>query len=334
MPRPHRIEPLLGRIRQKPCLPRGGCEIKGLELSNSIMGIIADSAELLLECRQRGIPFGKMAMIGRQNVFISRPELKILLKRAGLAKDERLASSIEQSGDFAERFFEALGAETVDSIDASDFEGASLVHDLNRPIPEPWKERYDFVFDSGTLEHVFDFPRAILNCMQLVRVGGHLVLQLPANNFLGHGLYQFSPDLFFRTLTKANGFELTRMVASEFGFRVRRFEVVDPLVARSRGQVTNRFPIVLHLEAKKVASCPEVLSGVQQSDYSIRWEDHSAGGPANQKLADIHAGLNPALRRWAINTFPRLVRVLERVFGVYFSTGNSLRSRSNYRPRS
>lgn len=273
-------------------------------------------------------------MIGRQNVFISRPELQILLRRAGMASDSRLAGSVNESGDFAERFFEALGAESVDSIDASNFEGASLVHDLNRPIPTPWKERYDFVFDSGTLEHVFDFPRAMLNCMEMVRVGGHLVLQLPANNFMGHGLYQFSPDLFFRTLTKGNGFELTRMVASEFGVRVRRFEVVDPLLARSRGQVTNRFPIVLHLEAKKVASCPEVLTGVQQSDYSIRWDDHSSGGPANQKLADIHAGLNPKLRRWAINSFPRLVRVLERVYGVYFSTGNSLRSRSNYLRRS
>lgn len=295
------------------------------------MGIIADSAELLLDCRRRGIPFGRMAMIGRQNMFVSRPELALILKKLGLSADRRVAESVAESGDFAERFFEALGASSVDSVDASDFEGATLVHDLNQPIPSAWRETYDFVFDSGTLEHVFDFPRAMLNCMQMVKVGGYLVLQLPSNNFLGHGLYQFSPDLFFRTLCRTHGFELERMVASEFGVRVRRFEVVDPLKARSRGQVTNRYPIVLHMEARKIASAPEVLSGVQQSDYSIRWDDHDRGSQSDRKLVDIHAGLNPKLRRWAVNTFPRTVRVLERIYGVYFSRGNSLRSVSNYR---
>ena len=54
------------------------------------------------------------------------------------------------------------------------------------------------VIDGGLLEHVFDFPTAIRNCMRMVRQGGHLILNLPVNNFPGHGFYRFSPELVFR----------------------------------------------------------------------------------------------------------------------------------------
>ena len=54
------------------------------------------------------------------------------------------------------------------------------------------------VVDGGTLEHVFDYPTALRNAMRMVRVGGHLILNAPVNNFPGHGFYQISPELFFR----------------------------------------------------------------------------------------------------------------------------------------
>jgi 2-polyprenyl-3-methyl-5-hydroxy-6-metoxy-1,4-benzoquinol methylase len=53
------------------------------------------------------------------------------------------------------------------------------------------------VFDGGTLEHIFDYPTAIKNCMKMVKPGGHLLLTTPANNWFGHGFYQFSPELFY-----------------------------------------------------------------------------------------------------------------------------------------
>ena len=83
-------------------------------------------------------------------------------------------------------------------MDASSFEGATVVHDLNLPITEALKGRFDVVCDAGTIEHVMNFPTAIRNCMEMVRVGGHLILGTPANNFFGHGFYQFSPELWFR----------------------------------------------------------------------------------------------------------------------------------------
>jgi hypothetical protein len=71
--------------------------------------------------------------------------------------------------------------------------------------------------DGGTTEHVFNFPTALTNAMQMVETGGHLVIITGGNNFCGHGFYQFSPELFYRALSAENGFEMKRLIAAEVG---------------------------------------------------------------------------------------------------------------------
>ena len=73
----------------------------------------------------------------------------------------RLASSA-----YAEEFLGMLGASETDSLDVSDFEGATVLHDLDLEIPERWHETFDCIIDGGLLEHVFSFPTAIQSCMQ------------------------------------------------------------------------------------------------------------------------------------------------------------------------
>lgn len=68
---------------------------------------------------------------------------------------------------------------------------------MNREIPGDFIEKYSMVLDGGSLEHVFNFPVAVRNCMQMLQVGGHYLAITPANNFMGHGFYQFSPELYF-----------------------------------------------------------------------------------------------------------------------------------------
>lgn len=295
------------------------------------MGIIADTARMLLDCRQRGVSFRRTLMIGRQNVFISGPEFRHLLKTMGLDGDERLRGAVRGSGEYAESLFRGLGAEVVDSLDASDFEGANRIHDLNQPVPAEWHESYDFVYDGGTLEHVFDFLVAIGNCMRMTKTGGRLVLHTPANNFLGHGLYQFSPELFFRMFSAANGFELDKLLAVESGIRTRWFEVVDPLRTGMRGQVANRAPIWLHVEGRKKGPTPERLQPAQQSDYQARWETHSETGEAIAHLADAHHRVDPRLRRLLLTRLPRLTRMIERAVGIYWKQEYGLRNAGNYR---
>src|SRR5262249_39640930 len=136
----------------------------------------------------------------------------------------------------AEPCFLSLGARAVFSMDVSAFEGATFIHDLNQPVGDELKQRFDLVYDGGTLEHVFNFPTALKNCMEMVRVGGRFFMHTVTNNWCGHGFYQFSPELFFRALSRDNGYEVERMVVHRVGYG-GWYEVNDPALVPNPEQL-------------------------------------------------------------------------------------------------
>jgi len=180
------------------------------------MGIDRYFAEFLGCAYKGGVDFSRTATLGRLNLFIDRRSLRAVLRQTcgGVTDDEVSAVHMGSDG-YAEEFLKRLGAKEVTSIDASAYEGATLVHDMNLPIGDALKRRFSAVIDGGTLEHVFNFPMAIRNCMQMLDVGGHFFVHTMANNFMGHGFYQFSPELFYRVLSPENGFRMRRVVVFE-----------------------------------------------------------------------------------------------------------------------
>ena len=49
----------------------------------------------------------------------------------------------------------------------------------------------------------------------MLMLGGHFILVTPANNWFGHGFYQFGPDLFYQVFNSDNGFCVKEMVVTE-----------------------------------------------------------------------------------------------------------------------
>lgn len=221
-------------------------------------------------------------MIGRQRLYLPPDRLRRVMELFGYypctADFARICSAF---GDFAEGLFVYLGARRTDSIDYSDFEGASVTHDMNRPLPEQLREQYSAVLDGGALEHIFNFPISIKNCMEMVRVGGHYLAITPANNFFGHGLYQFSPELYFSVLSEDNGFEVERMYAFEDVPEAAWYAVSSPRAVRGRVTLMNSCGVYLLIIARRVANRPIFERTPQQSDYVDRWEGvaESPGAP-------------------------------------------------------
>jgi SAM-dependent methyltransferase len=163
-------------------------------------------------------------------------------------------------------------------MDYSQYEGADIIHDLNKPVTTDLANRFDVVIDGGSLEHVFNFPTAIASLMTMVRIGGRLFMTTPANNLCGHGMYQFSPELMFRIFAPENGFEMIHLQLVEARFpsveltRNRRiYEVSDPAkVERRVGFISDR-PVMMMVEARKFASVPLFVQPPLQSDYVSNW---------------------------------------------------------------
>jgi SAM-dependent methyltransferase len=242
---------------------------------------------LLLLAREMGADLSHSLTIGRQDLLVTGPQLKSIFADFGLEISDAEAETLAQGRNrFSEPLFERLGAEAVDSLDASGFEGASIVHDLNEPHDPALEQRFSLVFDAGTLEHVFDVPRALRTMMSLVRPQGHLLMGLPANNEMGHGFFQFSPDLFFRALSPDNGYRMKAMFLAEPFAGPEWLAVRDPAEARKRvGFNAPRGPRYLFLIAQRVEVLPLFTTPPQQSDYAAEWSTVPLKGANENRLA-------------------------------------------------
>ena len=316
------------------------------------MGLAIASTRFLVKARHSGVQFDHVLTLGRQNMVLSPRRVENILREfgfwpppVGVAEFHRRMQEPSQRFD---TFARALGAQTVTACDMSGYEGATLVHDLNLPVPRDWEEKFDVVIDGGTLEHVFNFPVAIANCMRMVRTGGHLILLSPANNYFGHGFYQFSPELFYRVLSQENGFKVARMLvageadgaSSLFGVKYSfsvcspEYEVNDPAEVHERVTLINNKPILVFVLAQKISANSIFDKPPQQSDYADQWKE----GVAQDPLAQSKTGdrISRFLRRILSESFcrevlPKITILLDPFRLTRFRRRNSCKNKRFYK---
>ncbi|MDG1729359.1 MAG: hypothetical protein P8K68_00900 [Algibacter sp.] len=229
--------------------------------------------ELILSAKlKRHINLNNLIMVGRQNLHLSPDHLALSLKKFGYSINN-ISKLISKNNTFADAFFKEIGAKNVHSIDASNYEDATIIHDLNEPLSNEYKNKYSLVLDSGTLEHVFNFPQAIKNCMELTQVGGHFMGIYPCNNFFGHGFYQFSSELFYRVFCETNGFEIMDVVLFVDDKETTFYNVPDTSEAHQRIQFTNTKPVYIYVLAKRVSQTSLFENQPLQMDYAeLKWK--------------------------------------------------------------
>jgi SAM-dependent methyltransferase len=227
------------------------------------MGIDIHNLNFLAHAQGRGVRFERTLAIGRQAVFVEPGDLEAHRRRRGLAPLP------EAPAYFEPLLTQWFGAHEADAVDASPYEGARLIHDMNIPWPSesPERARFDAVLDFGCLEHVFNFPVAWRNCVDLCRVGGHVLHALPANNLSGHGFYQFSPELFFNLYQPERGFELLDIFFAQKADHRHWWRVASPLAVRRRVNLCNSHEVYMLVLARKLRE-PGELPPPQQSDYA------------------------------------------------------------------
>ena len=162
-------------------------------------------------------------------------------------------------------------------MDVSNYESATHIQDMNLPIPDDLRERFSVVHDGGTLEHVFNIPQALKNCMEMVRVGGCFLQVNVANNFMGHGFWQFSPEMIYRVFCPDNGYRVEVVLLHEVVPGGASYIVRDPDQIHRRVELCNRRPTYILTVAKRIAAAKIFASLPQQSDYVVVW--NGAAGP-------------------------------------------------------
>jgi len=106
------------------------------------MGLDTSAVLFLCAAKSLGVDFTRTLTIGRQSLFPSEAALSRVFSVLGIAEDVK---RFLDENKFGERLFSLLGAQEVGSIDCSSYESASVIHDLNYPIPDGLRDGYSVV---------------------------------------------------------------------------------------------------------------------------------------------------------------------------------------------
>jgi hypothetical protein len=243
-------------------------------------------------------PFGDVITIGRQGIHVSEPVIKDILK----------ISSEYKNHSFCEELFKSyLEATKVESIDNSNYEEATHIHDMNQSLPSNFINKYDTVFDGGCLEHIYNVPQALKNCSLFCKPGGQILHALPANNCCGHGFWQFSPELFFSLYSKNNGYDETEVFIADLTNTKKWYQVKQPENGK-RVNIKSSRPLYVLVRTVLLKEKFNHIN-VQQSDYVFEW---AASSVEKKPTANDKFSLKERIKK-----IPLLYKLLAPAYDIY-----------------
>ena len=229
------------------------------------MGIDISALGLLRYTNTFG-EFHDTVTLGRQNIHVKEQNLRNIIPLDAGYKHDMYCESLLKN------YFHST---IVDSIDASNYENATFIHDMNKPLPIELRQKYDTVIDFGTLEHIYNIPQALENCSLLCKPGGQIIHSLPTNNSCGHGFWQISPELFFSLYSDIHGYKDTEVFVTRTSTikEYKWFKVKKPEDGQRINIFTSKEIYVLARTVLKDKSFSH--ENTQQSDYIYVWNNRN-----------------------------------------------------------
>lgn len=220
-------------------------------------------------------------MLGRQRWVGKRRKRSVKLFEDTLAKylpDVAEKDLANPADEYAERFFESPGFSSVDSLDFSDFENASIIQDLSGKIPKKLENKFDVIYDGGTCEHIFDLPTAYRNIHKMLKPGGTLIGHSPCNNWVNHSFYQINPEMVYGFWEKTLGYEVLHCSLQPLMpmYANRVVTTTNPNETGKRPRLSGELApggIILNYAVRKPKKGDSTGEKVYQTDYVNRWDE-------------------------------------------------------------
>lgn len=205
------------------------------------MGIDYTGCEAIFRSFKYVTNKNNLLTIGRQGIHISPNTFDIFLEKNDLSHLKN-----KYHWGYCEDFFMDIGFESVESMDYSSYEGATILHNLNQPITYN-HNKYDYILDAGTTEHIFNTPQVCDNIINLLKVGGIYVSITPNNNLSGHGIYQFSPEFYLSAYQSKYGMKVLELYIAIVGEGYENWINVNTFNENGNGRNMDKFDNTKHV---------------------------------------------------------------------------------------
>ena len=261
--------------------------------------------------------FGNVLTLGKQEIILTNEDKKRLnLFEKDYVNDEYIDKLL----------VDKFKANSVKSVDNSSFEGADIIHDMNKPI-ENLNEKFDTIIDFGTSEHIFNVVENLSNISKFCKNNGIILHSLPANNNCGHGFWQFSPELFFSLYSENNGFSDTEIFVFNTHNKYEWWKVEKQKLGE-RLEISSDAP--LYVLVKTIKKSETQNKDVQQSDYIERWNENSINHKdiKKKKLSILWKNIKDNYKKFFIKIIlPK--KLAQKVEGKKILLKNSLKKNKN-----
>jgi len=232
------------------------------------MGIDSVGLESILFAKKYVKNYDNMLMLARQGIHISKNMIDKILEKYNIKKNKNIYRP------YSEELFKHLQFNNVDSIDCSAYENATIIHDMNKPIVNSLKNKYDFVLDGGTIEHIFNTPQVCENISDLLKIDGIFLSITCNNNFSGHGIYQFSPEFFLSSFSEKYGMKIIDIFLAQVDTEKETWVSVKSYNGnRNTTSFNNTNPVYIITIAIKISNERESLINNSPQQYSYEQID-------------------------------------------------------------
>jgi hypothetical protein len=116
-----------------------------------------------------------------------------------------------------------------------------LSTNMNNPISKNYYNKYDFIFDGGTIEHIFNAPQVCENIINMLNIDEIFLSITPNNNFSVHGMYQFSTEFYLSAFSKNYGMEVQELYLAKVDGEFETWINVNNLNEQNNGRNTSKF---------------------------------------------------------------------------------------------
>ncbi|MCB9062415.1 MAG: methyltransferase domain-containing protein [Halobacteriovoraceae bacterium] len=281
--------------------------------------------------------FDSILTLGRQFAYFNDHELKNILNRHGIQNNVSIEPKLSHISQLSNQGFlddeyvlKKIGFKNVESVDYSDFEKCTWTHDLNNPVPEQYHNKYDYIVDDGTMEHVFDQIQVLKNIHLMLKEGGRIIHINPSSNNFDHSFYMYSPT-FFLDYYCANKYQINDTKLIFFDGTKSPQKVVKKVYSYRAGAMglrrtfkCNKTVAIFFSGTKKTESVMGQIP--QQSGYVSQWEDEYSH--QTSQVGKRSKSLKSILRN---NLFTKKIyQLLQAVYRYYLNNFGTLKYLGKY----
>ena len=228
------------------------------------MGIASGAAELLLRSSNKIKFRGKLLQLGNQKILCSKNKFIKLKYRY---HKEKIKFDAEKKFD-SDLFFKLLNFSNVDSLDVNSYENATIIEDLNLPIKKKYYKNFDFIYDGGSLEHIFNISEALNNISRILKTNGYIMHLSPVNNYIDHGFYSINPTL-LKDYYEQNNFKILEINLIKQNYNLEKktkwevFEYEPSLIRHYKNWKWKENRMLVWLVAKKTNKSAKIVIPTQ-----------------------------------------------------------------------